>query len=309
MYDVIIIGSSVAGLTAGLYTGRKGLKTIIAGEKIGGQIMYASTIENFPAFTGSGYDLIMSLRKQAEAAGAELLDGRVDKIEKLESGFRLQLSKGAVLEARSIIVASGKIPRKLGVPGEERFLGRGVHVCATCDAPLYRDKTVAVIGGGNSAVDAAINLGALARKVYLINTNERCSAEDPMIKKLKSLVNVEIIPWGTIRETKGEKFVSSVVVEDLKSHAQREIAVDGVFVEIGYAVDSKLFEGLVKLNEKREIIVDEKERTSCPGVFAAGDVSSSVFKQAIIAAGAGAKAALSAYEYLSNSASQADWGH
>ena len=304
MYDVAIIGASVAGLTAGLYAARKGLKTLVIGEKIGGQIMYASTIENFPAFTGSGYDLIISLKKQAESAGAEILDGRVDRVEKKEESFKMELSKGSSHESKTLIIASGKIPKRLGVPGEEKFLGRGVHVCATCDAPLYRNKRVAVIGGGNSAVEAAINLGGIATKVYLINTNEKCNADEALVKRVKSMQNVEIIPFGTIRETKGERFVSSVIVEDLKTNQQREIEVEGVFVEIGYAVDSALFEGLVRLNDKREIIVDETGSTSAEGVFAAGDVTNSVYKQAVIAAGCGAKAALSAYAYLAGSGSK-----
>jgi thioredoxin reductase len=272
----------------------------MVGENIGGQLMYANIIENFPAFSGSGYDLIKSLKKQAEAAGAELINERVIKIEKQNGRFKVTSLKGNIYTSKTIIIASGKSPRKLGVPGEEIFLGKGVHMCSTCDAPLYKGKKAAIIGGGNSAVHSAINLSGIAAKVYLINVNKSCNADDVLIKKIRSLQNVETLHTSNIKEIRGDRFVSSIIIEDIAGGKQREIKVDGVFVDIGYVVDPSLFESLVKLNDKKEIIIEDGGETSCEGVFAAGDVTDTIFKQAIIAAGCGAKAALSAYAHLTD---------
>ncbi len=307
MYDVIILGIGIAGLTAGLYAARKGMSTLVVGEAIGGQIMYASRLENFPGYSGDGYGLVSTLQKQAEESGAKIATGKIVRIKKEKERFEVILADGRILEARTIIITTGKVARKLGAKGEDKFLGRGVHVCATCDAPLYSGKRVVVIGGGNSAVDAAINLSGIAKKVYLVNINEKCNAEQVLISKVKSMPNVEILPTSIIREIKGEQFVSSVEIEDTKSGEAREIEADGVFIEIGYVVDPSLFEGLIKLNVRNEIITNEKGQTSDEGIFAAGDVTNTIFKQAIIAAGCGAKAALSAHAYLTSRKIEGDW--
>jgi thioredoxin-disulfide reductase len=310
MHDVIIIGGGVAGLTAGLYAARKGLKTAVVSENVGGQLVLAEHIKNYPGFSGSGYDLVAKIKEQAVGVGAEIIYGKVVKLDKAEPGFRITLSKGDALEAKAVIIACGKIPRRLGIPGEDKFMGRGVHVCSICDAPLYKDKTAAVVGGGNSAVEAALNLMKFAKKVYIITRTEKCRADDITLKALFASEKVERITNHLPVEVLGDKFVNGLVVEDVISHQKRTLEVDGVFVEVGYAVNADIVKHLVKLNENNEIIVDSKGATSCEGLFGAGDATSTTFKQAIISAGEGAKAALSAYAYLGQgAAAKPDWGH
>jgi len=310
MHDIIIIGGGVAGLTAALYSARKGMKTAVISENVGGQLVLAEHIQNFPGFSGSGYDLVAKIKEQAVGVGVEIVYGKVAKLDKAEPGFRVTLSKGEVLEARAAIIACGKIPRRLGIPGEDKFMGRGVHVCSICDAPLYRDKTAAVVGGGNSAVEAAVNLMRFAKKVYLVTKAEKCRADDITLKELWASEKVERVTNHVPVEVLGDKFVNGLVVEDVNTHEKRSLVVDGVFVEVGYAVNADIVKHIVKLNENNEIIVDSRGATSCEGLFGAGDATSTTFKQAIISAGEGAKAALSAYAYLNQGgAAKPDWGH
>ena len=310
MHDVIIIGGGVAGLTAGLYAARKGLKTALVSENVGGQLVLAEHIQNYPGFSGSGYDLVAKIKEQAVGVGVEIIYGKVAKLDKAGLGFIITLSKGDALEARAVIIACGKIPKRLGIPGEDKFMGRGVHVCSICDAPLYKDKTAAVVGGGNSAVEAALNLMKFAKKVYIITRTEKCRADDISLKELWASEKVERVTNHLPVEVLGDKFVNGLVVEDVISHQKRTLEVDGVFVEVGYAVNADIVKHLAKLNENNEIIVDSRGATSCEGLFAAGDATSTAFKQAIISAGEGAKAALSAYAYLSQgAAAKPDWGH
>jgi len=202
-------------------------------------------------------------------------------------GFIITLSKGDALEARAVIIACGKIPKRLGIPGEDKFMGRGVHVCSICDAPLYKDKTAAVVGGGNSAVEAALNLMKFAKKVYIITRTEKCRADDISLKELWASEKVERVTNHLPVEVLGDKFVNGLVVEDVISHQKRTLEVDGVFVEVGYAVNADIVKHLAKLNENNEIIVDSRGATSCEGLFAAGDATSTAFKQAIKSVDAG----------------------
>jgi thioredoxin-disulfide reductase len=310
IYDILIIGGGVAGLTAALYTARKGLSTAVVSENFGGQLVMAEHIQNFPGFSGSGYDLVAKVKEQAIQVGAAMIAGKVVKLDKAESKFRLTLSKGDVLEAKAAIIACGKIPRRLGIPGEDKFMGKGVHVCAICDAPLYKDKAAAVIGGGNSAVEAALNLLIYAKQVYLITRTDKCRADDISLKKLCASEKAEWVINHVPVEVLGDKFVNGLVVEDVNSKERRTLKVDGVFIEVGYAVNADIVKHLVKLNENNEIVVDGNCATSCEGMFAAGDATSTSFKQAIVSAGEGAKAALSAYAYLAKgTATRPDWGH
>ncbi len=318
MYDAIIIGAGAAGLTSAIYTGRKKMKTLVISVDIGGQTLLTSHIENYPGYTEetpghpSGPKLMHLFDTQAKKFGAEFVSGKVNKLEKIQNGFRIALTNGENYESKTIILAYGKVPRSLGVPGEEKFIGRGVSTCATCDAPIFKGKTVAVVGGGNSAVEAAELLTKYATKVYLIHRRDAFRADEVTIEKVKKLPNMEFVLNASPVEIKGDKFVSSMVVEDVNTKQKREIEVGGVFVEIGYVIETEFVKDVVKINEKNEIIVNESGETSCPGIFAAGDLSSFPYKQTVISAGQGAMAALTAYSYMmkleGKTGARIDWG-
>jgi thioredoxin reductase (NADPH) len=318
MYDVIIIGAGAAGLTSAIYTGRKKMKTLVISVDIGGQTLLTNHIENYPGYTDgiegfpSGPKLMQLFDSQAKKFGAEFVSGKVNKIEKQQNGFKIMLTNGENYESRALILAYGKVPRSLGVPGEEKFIGRGVSTCATCDAPIFKGKTVAVIGGGNSAVEAAELLTKYATKVYLIHRRDAFRADEVTIEKVKKLPNIEFVLNSTATEVKGDKFVASLMLEDVNTKQKREIEVGGVFVEIGYVIETEFVKDLVKINEKNEIIVNESGETSCPGIFAAGDLTSFPYKQTVISAGQGAMAGLTAYAYLmkleGKTGARIDWG-
>ena len=304
-YDVIIIGAGAAGLTAGMYTSRKRLKTLIISIDIGGQTNLTSNIENYPGINPlQGSELMQKFREQAQSFGCELIMGNVKRISKQEKNiqekkiFVTELFSGEEYFSRSIILAFGKVPRKLGIPGEERFLGRGVSTCVTCDGPFYTDKTTAIIGGGNSAIEGAIELGRICKNVYLIHRRKEFRADEVSLEKLRSLKNIKLILEYVPTEIKGDKNVKSITLENVHDKTTKELQIDGLFLEIGYVVDTSMVKDLCEVNEKKEIIVDMHCRTSTQGLFACGDVTQLPYKQTIIAAGEGAKAALSAYEYL-----------
>ncbi|MFH1399575.1 MAG: FAD-dependent oxidoreductase [Candidatus Woesearchaeota archaeon] len=306
-FDVIIVGAGAAGLTAAIYTCRKGLKTAVISIDVGGQTVLSSHIENYPAFVGPGYELITKFKEQALSFGAKIINGKVVGIVKGEP-FKVELSDKTTYEADTLILAYGKIPKTLGIPGEDTYMGKGVHTCATCDAPLYKGKTVAVVGGGNSALDSALMLSGIAKKVYLIHRRDSFRGDQILAEKLKQKKNMELVLNHIPVEIKGDKFVKSLTVES--TGKQKELAVDGIFLEIGYEVRADFLNNLVKLNGKGEIITDKNCDTSCKGVFAAGDVTDIQYKQVVIAAGEGAKAALSAYAFLKGHEYPAiDWGH
>lgn len=311
MYDSIIIGGGPAGLAAAIYTCRKKMKTLVLTMDIGGQTNLASHVENYPGVDAeAGMHLMRKFENQARRFGAEIKVGKVEKVKKGKQGFSVFMSDKTRYEGLTVIVASGKVPRTLNVPGEDKFMGRGVSTCVTCDAPLFRDKVVAVIGGGNSAVEGAMDLSVIAKKVYLIHRREEFRADEYGVQELKKEPKIEIVLNSVPKEVKGSKFVECIVVEDVNTKKKREIELDGVFVEIGYVVDNSIVKGLVEVNKSNEIVVDNKCGTSCPGIFAAGDVTSIQFKQTIIAAGEGAKAALCAHSFVrGTSGTSIDWQH
>jgi len=299
IYDTIIIGAGPAGLSAALYTGRKRLKTAIISENIGGQGNMTSHIENYPgALPQSGMELMEKFQTQAEKFGAEFIFGKVTKINKLDKGFEIIVDEKDKYRAKTILITVGKVPRKLGVPGEDKFLGKGVSTCATCDGPLFKDKVVAVVGGGNSALEAVLDLASHAKKIYLIHRRDEFRADEVTIEKIKKNPKVELLLNSAPIEVKGDKFMSGIIVEDVNSKTKKELKLDGMFLEIGYVVDATIFKNLVNINDKNEILVDSVGRTSGEGIFAAGDVTNTPYKQAIIAAGDGARAALQAYAYI-----------
>ena len=310
MYDAIIVGAGAAGLTAAIFTCRKGLKTAIISIEIGGQSILATQLENYPGFKGSGYELMNVFKEQAESFGAEIINGKVIKVDKDGKNFRIKLTNGEEYESKAIILAYGKVPRSLGIPGEDKYLGRGIHVCATCDAPLYKNKTVAVIGGGNSALESALLLSGIAKKVYLVHRRDEFRGDEILVGRIKKKKNLEFVLNCIPKEVKGNKFVKSLIVENVNDKKEKELKINGIFLEIGYEVKTDFVKHLVEINEKNEIITDEKCQTSCPGIFAAGDVTNVIYKQIVVSAGEGAKAGLSAYAYLQGKEIVGiDWGH
>lgn len=311
-YDVIIIGGGAAGLTAAIYTARKKLKTLILTYDIGGQTNLTNRIENYPGIEAmTGTKLMQKFQEQALNFGAEIIMGKALRVEKkAEQKYLITLTNNEIYFTKTIILAFGKVPNMLGIPGEEKFLGRGVSTCATCDAPLYSKKNVGVIGGGNSAIEATAELAKIANKVYLIHRREQFRADAITIEKLRKKPNVELITNSTAIEIKGDKFLKEIVIKNINTEEKRTLTIDGIFIEIGYKIDPSIITHLVKINDKNEIIVDDHGRTSDEGIFAAGDVTIVPYKQTIISAGEGAKAALQAYSYLTGGKGVLiDWTH
>jgi thioredoxin reductase (NADPH) len=309
-YDVIILGAGPAGLTAAIYCCRRALKTLVISKDIGGQIAKAPEVENFPGFEKiSGAELSQKMLAQAEKLGAEIIFEEVNAINK-EKNFVIQTA-GKKYESKSLILAYGKTPRSMGVPGEEKYSGKGVSYCANCDMPMFKNKTIAVVGGGDSALDAAIYGSKIAKQVYLVHRREGFRAAEITMRNAKKAKNLSFILNAIVKEIKGNKFVKSFVIKDVNTKETKEIPVDCIFVEIGYEVKTDLVKHLVKLDNYKQIITDNYCATSHPGIFAAGDVTHTPIKQAVVAAGEGAKAALSAYNYLQGNKPiiTVDWGH
>ena len=298
IYDVIIIGGGPAGLTAGLYASRRTLKTLILTKDLGGQAAISYDVENYPGLDLiDGLSLMQKFATQAQKFGAEIRYGLVKKIRKEKKGFVVETDQ-AKFQAKALILAFGLEPRDLDIAGEQKFKGRGVSYCATCDGPLFKGKTVAVVGGGNSALDAAEYLAKLAAKIYLIHRHNQFRGEEIVVARLKKNLVVEMVLSSEIIEIKGSQFVESIIIKDNGHNKNKELKVNGVFVEIGYTAKTEVIKDLVKINGRGEIITDKDTNTSQAGIFACGDVTDCSYKQIIISAGEGAKAALQAYKYL-----------
>lgn len=292
-YDVVVIGAGPAGLTAGLYAVRSGLKTCIVSRDIGGTANSILMLDNWPGFSGKGVELMKQFYEQLKKYDVDFIMGDVNKIEKKGKDFSVNIGKQEI-ESKAVILATGTERRKLKIPGEEKFKGKGVSYCVTCDAFFFKDKIVAVIGGSDCAATSALALTDLAKKVYVIYRGEKLRCEDINSKRLEKKKNVEIIYNSIPREIKGDTKVESFVLEDGK-----EIAVDGIFIEIGSVALTKIFNNLdLKLDKEKYIVVDEQMATSVEGIFAAGDVTNFKLKQVVVAASQGAIAAKSAYEQI-----------
>lgn len=300
MYDVIIIGGGPAGMTAGIYTARKKLKTLLLAKQLGGQMIWSSDVENYTGFTMiTGADLTLKFEEHLKTLteDLEVKEGvEVTGLDKNVTSFTVEDSSGEEYFGKCVIIASGKNPRHLGIPGEKEFFGKGVAVCATCDAPLYKNKDVAVVGGGNSALDALLALSKVARTVYSINVNDKLQGEEVLKKRVESSLNIKFFPSTKTLEILGEKGVTGIKVQKADGGVEM-LSVTGVFTEIGY-VPSNEFDQLTDKNAAGEIIVDGDLQTSVLGVFAAGDINDAWGEQIIIAAGEGAKAAMAVSEYL-----------
>ncbi|RLC37687.1 thioredoxin-disulfide reductase [candidate division Kazan bacterium] len=296
-YDVVIVGAGAAGLSAALYTSRRRLKTLILSKDMGGQTATTMDIENYPGVDFStGPDLMKNFAAQAKKFGAELVLDEVIGISRDGQKFSVSTKSGKTYSAKAIILGLGKRPRELDVAGEEKFRNKGVVYCATCDAPLFKDKIVAVIGGGNAAFDSALLLSKIAAKVYLIHRRNEFRAENILVERAKQTDKIEFILNAIVDSIEGKDFVDSVVIST--PSGKKTLAVEGVFVEIGQIVPSSFIKGLVELNDAGEIIIDNVNQTSASGIFAAGDATIVPFKQMVVSAGEGAKAALAAYNYI-----------
>lgn len=298
-YDVVIIGAGPAGLAAGVYCARKTLKTMVVSRDVGGQAAWSWEVENYLGYQLiSGAELVKHFYEHIRSFDVELREKvEVTSLEVNEGTFSVASDKGD-FRAGAVIVASGKVPRMLGVPGEKEFRGRGVAYCTTCDGPLFARKDVAVVGSGNAGLDAALQLSRIANIVYVINAEKKCTGDESTRKQVLATGNIRILHLTGVKEVRGERFVKSLLVEGLEDGQTEEIQVSGVFIEIGSEPSTSFVRGLVELNDLEEIVIDSNNRTSVTGIFAAGDVTNVIEKQIIIAAGEGAKAALAAYAYL-----------
>jgi len=299
MYDVIIIGGGPAGITAGIYSARLKLNTLLVTKEFGGQVgKKAVPIENYTGFKNiMGPELSKKMEEHLKSFDVDIEVDKVNEVKKTNGGFLVLTSGGKELKAKTVIVATGSDPRPLEVPGEKEFIGKGVSYCAVCDGPIFAGKTVVVIGGGNSGFETAQFMTKHAEKVYILEYSKEVAADKTNQEIIKKAGNTEIITGAALREIKGDNFVNSIIFE--KEGEKKELDVQGVFVEIGYQPATAFVKGLVDFSETDEIIVDPLTgQTSTPGLFAAGDVNSGTFKQIIIAAGEGANAALAAFNYL-----------
>lgn len=299
MYDLIIVGSGPAGFTAAIYAARREMKTLVIGKDIGGQMVWASEIENYPGFKSiESFELIAKMQSQVADLGVEIKNTEVKKITKnSDEIFSVHTEKEA-FQAKTIIIAMGLSPRRLEIVGEQKFNAKGVSYCANCDGPFYRDKVIAVVGGGNAALDAAEVLSKIAKKVYLIHRNQQLKAFEVLIEEVKARKNIELLLDVEIIEIAGETFVEKIKVKNSANNTTQEIDVNGVFIEVGRIAKTDLVGEFVDRDQKSQIIVDEKCRTKTAGIFAAGDVTTAEYKQITIAIGQATVAALSAYQYL-----------
>lgn len=299
--DLIIIGAGPAGMTAGIYAKRSNLNPLIIESKMpGGRVALTDFVENYPAFPEgiSGQELAGLIESQCRNFGVEFENFvKVDLIEKDDNTFKLETNKGDFF-SKTVIVATGANPAELGIPGEREFRGRGVSYCATCDGPLFKNKNILVIGGGDSAVQEAIFLTKFASSVRVVHRRDKLRAKKILQEKAFNNPKIEILWNSNLLEIKGENSVERAVILNNKTNQKREITIDGVFMYVGIKPNSSLVKNLVELNEKNSIITDYKMRTSIPGLFAAGDVRNTPLKQIVTANSDGAIAAISAEEYL-----------
>jgi alkyl hydroperoxide reductase subunit F len=303
VYDVLIVGAGPAGLTAGVYCARKMLNTIIISENIGGQALESWAIENYMGYRMiTGEDLMKKFEEQVRTLNMRLELDRIVSISKEDKIFAVRTISENTFRSKTLILAQGNRPKKLGVANEEQYLGRGLSICSTCDGPLYKGKRIAIVGGGNSAIQTAVEMSDIAQSARLI-VRSNIRADPVYVRMLESKKNIAIQLNSQITALHGNKFLNAITIRN-ESGEEQKIDIDGVFVEIGWLPNTDILDGFVALNDKKEIIVDVNCHTSMAGVFAAGDVTSIKGKQIIIASGEGAKAALEAHEYLLKSVSQ-----
>jgi NADH-dependent peroxiredoxin subunit F len=308
VFDMLIVGGGPAGAAAAIYAARKGIVTGVAAERFGGQVLDTMAIENFVSVQETeGPKFAVALEEHVKRYEVDIMD--TQRAEALIPGAvnEVRLANGAVLKAKTVVLATGARWREVGVPGEREYRNRGVAYCPHCDGPLFKGKRVAVIGGGNSGVEAAIDLAGIVSEVTLLEFGETLRADEVLQRKLRSLGNVTIVTRAQTTEIEGDGAkVNGLVYKDLRSDEVKRVALEGVFVQIGLVPNTEWLKGTIELSKHGEIVVDAKGATSVLGVFAAGDVTTVPFKQIVIAVGEGAKAALGAFDHLIRSAPQED---
>ncbi|HAZ31714.1 MAG TPA: thioredoxin-disulfide reductase [Dehalococcoidia bacterium] len=299
MYELIILGGGPAGMTAAVYAARKRIRTLLLSKDIGGQVVWTMGIENYMGYQFiEGADLMQKFEEQVRQFSLEIKIGPgATHIRKIDSGFEVEADDGAIYQAKSVIVATGKRPRPLNVPGEERLRGRGVTYCSICDGPIFAGQRVAVIGGGNSALGAAEEMVKIAEHVDMVSITP-LTGDQVLIDKITPAPNIRFFLEHEVLEIAGTDRVESITVRGLQSKETEELAVGGIFVEIGLIPNSDLARDVVNRNRAGEIEVNCANETNVAGLFAAGDVTNAPEKQIVIAAGEGAKASLSAHRYL-----------
>jgi alkyl hydroperoxide reductase subunit F len=299
IYEVIIIGGGPAGMSAAIYSSRKNLSTLLVSTDIGGQVGTTQEISNYPGIGSiSGPDLVQNLEQHMRTYEVETLIGeRVIEILLEEGGKVVLTASGKRLRAHAVIIATGAVKRTLNIPGEIELAGRGVVYCSTCDGPLFKDMTIAIIGSGNSGLEAAIEMDGIASKVYLISRGE-LNGDQILQDKLSTAKNIEVITFHEPTEIYGSGKTEGLMIKSISDETTRALSVGGVFVEIGLFANSDFAINLLEINKRGEITISSNGHTGVTGVFAAGDVTNIYDKQIIIAAGSGASAALAAFEYL-----------
>jgi len=296
--DVIIIGGGPAGMTAAMYCSRKTLNTMIITENIGGQALESWSVENYMGFKViSGSDLMQKFEEQIRTQDMIIELDSVNSLKEDGNEFTVSTESGSEFRTKALIITSGVRPKWLGLEKEERYIGRGISICSTCDGPLFRDKIVTIVGGGNYALTTAIEMSRIAKEVNLI-VRSKIRADEIYVSQYMDKENITTYTNYVISELSGNDFLDSITIEERDSGDKKTLKTDGLFLAIGHQTNTQFLDGFLDKNDKGEIIIDINGNTSRNGVFAAGDVTSVKGKQIIIASGDGAKAALSAYEYL-----------
>jgi len=298
--ELLIIGGGVAGFTAGLYAGRAALAPLVlVGPAPGGQTATTDMMENYPGFPEgiAGAALAQNIQQQAERFGARTVMDEVTEVDFSERPFRIK-TWDREYEAKAVIVATGASPKHLGVPGEEKFIGRGVSFCATCDGFFYRDKEVVVVGGGDAALDEGLFLTRFAKRVTIVHRRDQLRAEKVIQERAFANERIHFVWDSMVTEILGENTVEGVRLRNGKTEEESVLRTDGVFMYVGLIPNTKLFRGQLELDEAGYIVTDKRQRTNVPGVYAAGDVQNPLFRQSVIAAGSGAVAAMDAERFL-----------
>ena len=302
MENLVIIGTGPAGLSAAIYAARAELSPIVLrGDQPGGQVTITDVLDNYPGFPEgiSGFELFQAMEKQAQRFGAKLVNDTAVSVDFKNQSLKIQ-GRDQLYEAKTVIIATGSNPRKLNVPGEEEYVGRGVSYCATCDGFFFRDKKVIVVGGGDSAVDESLFLARFASSVTIVHRRDRLRANQHLQARANANEKMHFIWDSVVEEILGKEVggVNSVRLKNVKTGKEQIVETDGVFVFIGHIPNTQIFQGQIGLDESNIIITDARQRTNVPAVFAAGDVQDSIYRQAITSAGAGAMAAMEAEKYL-----------